>query len=448
MSIAISFLLPLLLGVEEFGFWQLFVFYSQYAGFFHFGLVDGIYLKEGGQLYKNLDFLCLGYQLRVMIIVNCLLIVIAVLIGVHNTDVNRTFVVISSSIYILVSNIISFFTLTLQSVNEIKKSSLARLFFSVSFLLFIVLEFGIIKDNRFQIFIIVYIITHLFSLIYLFNQAKEILKSVFTPSSVSYRLELWRNIKNGLTLTLANVTGLLILGLGRFMIDKNWGIEVFSVVSFSLVIVNFVLMFISQVSLVLYPELRALGSKESERLYKKITSFLSLVSPLFLLSIYPMEWIILNWLPAYLESINYMIILLPVCIFETKNQMQINTYFKVYNRPKDLLIANISAVAVSGFLILVAVLFIHSVITVVISMLVAVIAKYITSLYMLHPTTFRDECISLIPELLLTIAFSVINYCCSVLISIIIIVGLMVLYLSVKKNDVHSLISVAKNTFK
>lgn len=409
LSIAISFLLPKLLGVEEFGYWQLFIFYTQYAGFFHFGLVDGIYLREGGGNYNQLDFKCLGYQLRVLFMVDLGLILLALPWIFTNQNADRQFILLISCACILLSNFISFFGLTLQSVNAIKISSLGRLYFSLSFLVFLLLEFFVIKSDNYRLFVIVYFFTYSFSLIYYFKKAIEIPKNFFAHSIPEYRSILMENIKSGLTLTLANIAGMLILGFGRFMIDKHWGIELFSVVSFALVIVNFVLMFISQVSLVLYPELRALGIDEAERLYEKMSKALMAISPFFLLAVYPMIVIIDLWLPDYLPSIEYMIILLPVCIYETKNQLQINTYFKVYNRPKDLLIANAVAVFVSGFIVIISVFVLESIRITVIAMLLAVIIKYIVSLYILRSNSFIQEVVRIIPELVITAGFIISN---------------------------------------
>ena len=52
MNILMSLIFPKLLTIEDFGYWQLFLFYSSYVGFFHFGINDGIYLRYGG---KNLE---------------------------------------------------------------------------------------------------------------------------------------------------------------------------------------------------------------------------------------------------------------------------------------------------------------------------------------------------------------------------------------------------------
>ena len=45
VSAVLLILLPNLLGETEYGYWQLYLFYTSYVGFFHFGIVDGIYYR-------------------------------------------------------------------------------------------------------------------------------------------------------------------------------------------------------------------------------------------------------------------------------------------------------------------------------------------------------------------------------------------------------------------
>lgn len=55
VSALVILIVPKLIGVQEYGYWQLYMFYSFYVGFLHFGWNDGIYLRYGGQDYKDLN---------------------------------------------------------------------------------------------------------------------------------------------------------------------------------------------------------------------------------------------------------------------------------------------------------------------------------------------------------------------------------------------------------
>ncbi|WP_413446107.1 lipopolysaccharide biosynthesis protein, partial [Bifidobacterium longum] len=47
ISAMTSIFVPKIMGVEDFGYWQLFMFYASYVGFFHLGINDGVYLEQG-----------------------------------------------------------------------------------------------------------------------------------------------------------------------------------------------------------------------------------------------------------------------------------------------------------------------------------------------------------------------------------------------------------------
>ncbi len=51
----IVLIVPKLIGVEDYGYWQVYLFYVSYVVFMHFGWSDGIYLRYGGKQYKELD---------------------------------------------------------------------------------------------------------------------------------------------------------------------------------------------------------------------------------------------------------------------------------------------------------------------------------------------------------------------------------------------------------
>ena len=54
-SVATTLILPKFLGIESFGYWQLFLFYVSYIGFFHLGINDGVYLINGGESRSRID---------------------------------------------------------------------------------------------------------------------------------------------------------------------------------------------------------------------------------------------------------------------------------------------------------------------------------------------------------------------------------------------------------
>ena len=72
--------------------------------------------------------------------------------------------------------------------------------------------------------------------------------------------------------------------------------------------------------------------------------------PLAYLVYFPLAAFLSMWLPQYADSMHYLAVLLPVCVFETKMDVCGTTYFKVLREEKILLKINLLAVLLSAML--------------------------------------------------------------------------------------------------
>src|SRR5699024_9201345 len=106
--------------VEDYGFWQLYLFYSSYIGFLHFGWNDGIYLRYGGEEYDDLDkpvFFSQFYSLLFLQIILALLISIFSFNLINDGD--RLFILQIIAIEIVVVNTRYMLMFILQATNRI-----------------------------------------------------------------------------------------------------------------------------------------------------------------------------------------------------------------------------------------------------------------------------------------------------------------------------------------
>ena len=419
-SVLWSMLIPKLLGVEEFGYWQLFIFYTQYGAFLHLGLIDGIYLREGGKEYHQLDFSSLGYQLRMFSIWQILILLVFVYIGLINVTPARTYTILTSCLFIFFSNIMGFLMYVLQAVNDIKSVALGKVLMTFFFIAFIVFLLGF-RITHFEPYIICYIISNVVCEIYYIVKLKEIVKAVFVSSKVSYRIEMMQNMKMGIVLLLANICGMLILGYGRFLVDQTWGIKSFAVVSFAFMFVNFFMTFVMQASLVLFPELKRWDMKKVNAFYVKMRGILSLYLPMILLLYMPIYYFVQFWLPQYLESVKYLLYLMPLCIFDTKMNLLCNTLFKVFNQVRQLLLCNLIAFFCSVCAISISIFYFNSLKAVIISMLLAIVVRSVVAEFILAKSVgtwkvWKD----IVWELILIFLFIIMNSYMGVITSFII----------------------------
>ena len=187
------------------------------------------------------------------------------------------------------------------------------------------------------------------------------------------------NIRVGINITVSSVAGMLILGIGRSLIDTKWGVETFGKFSLAISLSNFMLQFISQVSLVLFPVLKRTDEKKVVIYYQTIKNILSFFLLGILLGYMPIYLFLQKWIPKYGESLRYMVILIPICVFDGKMNLLCNTYLKVLRKEKQLLFFNIIALVISGVLCTISACVLKNVFAVAISMVISVAIRSIIS---------------------------------------------------------------------
>lgn len=434
ISILMSLIVPKFLDVEAYGYWQLFIFYVTYIGFFHFGLNDGLYLKLGGVDYQEMDHAEIGSQLKVSVLFQALLGAVIVISAAFLTDdPDRLYVIVAFAVYMVFGNAASFIGFIFQAANQTKVFSIADMIMKVSFIcMLIALLFSHVYD--FRVFIVCYTAGMILSVVFYAYCGRSLLFSRFRGLSATVK-QIFENIGIGIKLLIANLAGMLILGIGRLVIDGVWGIENFGQISFSLSLTNFFLLFMYQVSVVLFPALRQTDGACQERYYGEIDDFLSILLPMILLFYIPIKKLLLLWLPQYASSLDYLAILLPLCLFDGKMQLLCSTYFKVLRKEKMLLYVNIAACLFSLVLCCIGGFVLQSIDAIVLSMLIAVTLRYVLSEIYLAKVFQRHYGKGLLSELLLVGTFVGVSWFLPAWLSFVIVLLLYGVYLVYHKKE-------------
>lgn len=378
LSVFMSLIVPKVLGVGQYSYWQLFIFYVSYVGFFHFGLNDGVYLRLGGMDYDKLDYSALAGEMRILFYVEILIAgIISVAVNFMDIALERKYTLFFTSVYLVVSNVSLFIGYIFQAVNMTKVYSMSviwdRVLVSVSFMALV-----LCKVKEFYIYVIFYTASKFSSLLYCIVKGRKLVFSKRLGYKESFS---WvkKDILIGINITVANIAGNFILGIGRMVVDQRWGIESFGKFSFSLSLTSFFLLFISQVSMVLFPALRKVEESRVKAAYVKLRFFISVLLPCAFVAYIPMKNFLAGWLPAYKESLRYMVLLLPICAFDGKMQLLCNTYLKVLRKERVLLWNNVAALAVSVVACLFSGYVLENVSAVAIAMVLAIAVRSIMS---------------------------------------------------------------------
>lgn len=443
LSVLMSLIVPKLLGVEQFAYWQLFIFYSGYVGFFHLGLPDGIYLRYGGTELDKMDKSLLGSQLRVMTTMHIIFSIIGItVLSFSPMEGDRKFVWIMTAVYMVVTNAFWFLGFIYQAANQTKNYSIATIISKISFTV-CVFTLMVFRPENFQIYILLYVLAQGLSLIYCIVKGKAFVfsKQISMKKTLS---EMIYNAKIGINLTFSNLASSFILGVGRVMIDATQGISSFGIVSLAISLTNFFLQFISQISMVLFPMLRQFDKEKMKKVFVLVRGGISYLLCAILALYVPVKFVLSIWLPQYKLSLEYLAILLPLCVFDGKMQLLYNTYLKVLRKEKMLLLINIISLGISAGLCSIGAYVLNNMMAVVICMVAAIaIRSLITNIYLSKIMGVSNE-INVIWECVLSLIFIVINLTLPMYIAFFVYLTAYVIYCLVTRNTLMECIPFLK----
>ena len=358
-SILASLVLPKFLGIEDYAYWQLFLLYSSYSGFALLGLNDGIYLRLGGKRYSDINHgelkaqQCIVTVLQLLVAFCCL-----IAISIAEFEPYRALVLALCVLFGLIANLTQCLRYVFQSTNLTRISSLADLFSKSLFVALMGTMLLIGVDSSLP-FIAGYIACQAVAFLYVLVCAKETLRAKVRLKGVLRTCVF--DMRAGLKVMVAYYADSLVVGFTRMLTDWHLGLASFGKLSLSFSLTNFVLGFIGQVSMVVFPALKRLDAAGQREKFLSIRLILHTILPFAYLLYIPVKLVLEFWLPAYGESLIYLALAMPLCIYSCKANLLFNTYMKVGRREGVLCAVNIAAMVLNALLAFVGIVIFESV---------------------------------------------------------------------------------------
>lgn len=409
VSIIITLVIPKILNnQEQFAYWQLYVFYSGYVGFFHFGLIDGIYLRIGGKEYADLDKNLFSRKFRLLLVFELLLSSIMIVIFLFITsDANKKNVLVCTCILAVLTILKNFFLYILQATNRIKEyalyTKLDRYLFCTALFIFL-----ISPSDSYKTYIISDLITRLFGLLLCMRCCWDIVQGGIINKFIVIK-DMIEDIKIGSKLMLGNIAGTLITGIVRFGIEYSWDIVTFGKISLVLSISNMILSFVSAIGMVMFPILKKINKELLKEIYVNLNILLMLFTFSVLIMFYPAKYLLTVWLPLYKDSFFYMGLLFPICIYECKMSMLILTYLKAERMEKEIFIVNMISLVISVILTFIGTILLRNLILAVLSIVVVLAFRCMLAERALNKKNNISMCTENFFELLIAMGFIIFN---------------------------------------
>lgn len=445
VSSLIILIIPRYIGINEYGYWQIYVFYSSYVGFLHFGWSDGIYLRYGGANYNDLNKKLFFSQFYMFLLMQVVLAFILFFISNNYFayEMNRSFIIEMTLLSMVLVNTRGMLLFILQGSNELKQYAQITILGRVIFLIFSVSSL-IIGARDFKMLVIGDLIGRFISLIY----AMYICRAIVLNNVRNIYIDLgetFKNIRAGVKLMLSNISSMLIVGSVRFGVEQAWDIATFAKVSLTLSISSLLMLFINSIGIVMFPVLRRANTDNLPHLYNILRNFL-MVTLLGMLNLYyPFQAILLRWLPQYEEGLYYMALVFPMVVFEGKIAVLMNTYLKTLRKEKLLLWVNLVSLGLSVVVTYVTTVVLNNLTISIVSIVFLLFIKSAIAEIALSRILTISIYKNIILELIMTLVFICSGWFVGGWISFLIYNSAFIIYIIVKKQEVIKMYTYLKS---
>lgn len=346
ISLVVSFVLTLIVPkfIDEFqyAYWQMYVLYVGYVGVLHFGLLDGLVLRYSKYDYEELDKKRILSQVQILFTFLTTVSGIAVIISLAAIGGAAKSIIILVAMGLITKNMVAYGSYMFQITNRISKyvvmSISKRLVYGITVVILLCL-----RVNDFYWYCMADLLGDIVGLTIAIVFNKEVFFGKALPIKEAFK-ELKLNVLSGMILMLANWSSMLMIGEAKMIIQWRWDELLFGKVSFAFSISNVFLLFVTAISVVLFPSLQRIDQEKLPQMYKSIRGILSPILFAVMIFYFIGCWILELWLPQYSASLKYLGILLPIIIFSSKVGLLTNNYLKIYRKEKLMLLANVCSI--------------------------------------------------------------------------------------------------------
>ncbi len=346
-----GFVIPKILGVQEYGYFKTFTLYAGYIGLFHFGFCDGIQLIFAGKKYDELNERKFVTYTRFFIVFETIIALVFALISLFALQGNYKFIFLCIAINLILQNVMTYYQFILQCTQRFKEYSLKNIIYSALTALgvvgmWIVYKYGDPAFVTFKTYVIILLVVYFIMTAWFILKYRDITFGKGTPFK-----DAWVDIKKcfalGFPLLIANLCSSLILNFDRQFVNLYFSNATYAIYAFAYSTLSMVTQLISAVTIVIYPILKNSSIDKLRSNYHVLVTIL-LVFVFGCLALYYPLVPVVNWfLPKYTGSLVIFRIILPGLVLSSVVSVIIQNYYKSLDRPGLFFVFSAITLAVS-----------------------------------------------------------------------------------------------------
>lgn len=327
-SIITGFILPKFLSKISYSQIKTFQLYVSYIGLFHFGFIDGIYLKYGGKsknVFSKNDIITeKSVFIFFQIIISLIILVLALFFK------NSLLCILST--VILPFNMSTYYKMIYQATGSFDTYGKIMNFTSLLMFIINILFLFVFKTDRAYIYIVSYAIIYWVIWLKLEKNSKtfQLYKNIIHFRTAIFCL--YSNIKSGLLLMIGNLASTFMTSMDRWFIKILMNTESFASYSFAVSMETLLNSLTSPIVITLY---NFFSIEKSKKMINTVKRCIIVFSCLIISCAYPIKLIIVSWLRQYQDSLSVIYILLVSQIFFILIKALYVNLYKVYRKQKS-----------------------------------------------------------------------------------------------------------------
>lgn len=277
LGFIVGILIPKYLPVDDYGYWQIFLLYTNYVGILHLGFNDGLLVRWAAK-DKSVSANELGAALRFLIYEQAVIISFCSLLAYLILPPPFNWLSFMIFLFAFILNMTSLFTCAAQAFKMFTMLSIVNVCRNILFLIILV---ALLIFNNFNYQYVVCTNTIVFSLALLtliLWFSKLLRKETFALSNLlSFG---FKNINVGIYILLGNFIVLLFFTIDKLMVSNYYSIKEFAIYAFASGILITIYYFVRAISEVVFPYLANANLTQRGHAYRLGVLLLSLYGAL------------------------------------------------------------------------------------------------------------------------------------------------------------------------
>lgn len=376
-GIIVGFVIPVVLSIEGYAEFKTYMLYISYIGFFHFGFIDGLYIKYGGKEIKKLNKQILKGEHNFLIVFELIITIIVFFLSL----ILKNVILLLLAISILPTMIASFHKYLNQATGDFKTYSNIMYVYTLIYMTLNVVLAIFLKSQNYIWYCLTMVVANILSILMV---ELKFLKKYKNVKPLILKKDIINIIKVGFFILLGNLAVIGLFGIDKWFVKLFLTTEDFAYYSFAVSMLNIINTLVNAISVTFY---NYLFTNNNEENINKLKKYLITLGGFASLGYFALSFIVNYFIKKYIPSLSIIAVTFAVFPYMILiNALYVNLY-KVNKNEKKYFKVVISILLISIIYNIIAIIVFKNTTSIAFATILTLITWVVYSTYDLENVT-------------------------------------------------------------